>query len=313
MPRLALASLLAAAVALGAPLAAAADPVLVADPAAGQITALDGTIAWVTGPFGHQRLMLRRPDGTVAPVAGAPESRSYRAIDLGRDADGKLLLTYERCESASRCKMLWNDLDGRRASFRGITPPQCRLSAVSQWRTRIAYGLDCFGSTANRKLTGLYRRTRGHAPVRLPRPKDAVRFGVRHIESVDLRGLRVAAVAADIYAYSFSQTVGGRDMRSFLAAASEGESDEHARGLAIRSATTHWTLTTAVHTGDPNVALIFRVVGDCVRRERLVSAPDAEGFLASDIAVDGAALYLLVPGTGIVAHTFTPEPTPSCP
>ena len=88
----------------------------------------------------------------------------------------------------------------------------------------------------NRERTGLYVKNGSRAPVQLPRPKDAVKFRVTIIDSVDLRGTRVAAVVADIYEYSFSQTTAGKDMRSFFAAASEGESDASARGLAIESA-----------------------------------------------------------------------------
>jgi hypothetical protein len=314
MHRLLLTSL-AAAAALALPATAtAADSLVAADPAAQQITALDGTIVWVSGAFGHQRLIQRAPDGTIAPVRNAPESRSYRSIDLGHDRDGKLRLTYLRCDTTSSCKSLWDDLDGRRATFRNLTPPKCTIStAVSQWRARLAYGLDCTGSAANRKLTGLYTKNGSRHAVRLPRPKDAVRFGVRSIESVDLRGTRVAAVAADIFEYSFSETVAGADMRSFLAAASEGDSDESARGLAIQSAATHWTLTDATHSGDPNVTLIFRQTGDCLQREQLASAPDADGFEAIDLAADGATLYLVVPGSGIVTHAFTADPTLTCP
>jgi hypothetical protein len=178
----------------------------------------------------------------------------------------------------------------------------------------IAYGLQCTGSAANRKRTGLYVKHGSRPPGRLPRPRDAVKFGVNQIESVDLRGTRVAAVAADIFEYSFSETVAGTGIRSFLAAASEGESDENARGLAIQSAATHWTLTDAEHTGDPAEAILFRQTGDCLQRERLVSPPDAtEQFAAIDLAVDGATLYLVKPGTGIVTHAFTPDPTLTCP
>ena len=294
--------------------AAAQGIVVAADPAAEQITALDGTIVWVSGRFGSQRLVQRTPDGTIAPVKGAPRSRSYRSIDLGRDSDGKLRLTYLRCDTGSSCKSLWDDLDGRRATFRNLEAPRCKVNtAVSQWRTRVAYGLLCTGSAANRKLTGLYTKNGSRKAVRLPRPKDAVRFGVRVIESVDLRGERVVAVAADIFEYSFSQTVAGRDMRSFLAAASEGESDENARGLAIQSALTHWTLTDSTHTGDPDRAIIFRQTGDCLQRELLVSAPGAtHAFAATDVAADGGTLYLVRPGVGIVTHTFTPDPTLTC-
>lgn len=308
---------LIAASALALPATASAAVVVVPDPAAQQMTALDGTIVWVNGAFGHQRLMQRTPDGTIAAVRGTREARSYRSIDLGHNSDGKLLLTYLRCDTNTSCKALWNDLDGRRATFRKLALPDCAVStAPSQWRTRIAYGLQCEGSAANRKRTGLYVKDGSRAPKRLPRPKDAVRFGVDQIESVDLRGTRAAAVAADIYEYSFSETVAGTDIRSFLAAASEGESDEHARGLAIQSAATHWTLTDAEHTGDPAEAIIFRRTRSCLQRERLISPPNAgaaDQFEAIDLAVDGATLYLLEPGTGIVTHAFTPDPTLTCP
>jgi hypothetical protein len=316
MHRSLLTSLLAAAtLALPAATAAAADALVVPDPAAQQITALDGTVAWVTGAFGHQSLMQRTPDGTVSKVRGTREARSYRSIDLGHDQDGALRLTYLRCDgnANSTCQALWNDLDGRRATFRNLTIPNCTVgTAPSWWRARIAYGLDCTGSEANRKLTGLYVKSGAHKPVRLPRPRDAVKFGVMHIESVDLRGTRVAATATDIFEYSFSQTTSGTGMRSFLAAASEGESDENARGLAIQSASTHWTLTDATHSGDPNEASILRQTGDCLQRERLVSASDSEDFLATDVAVDGETLYLLVPGAGIVTHAFAADPTLTC-
>jgi hypothetical protein len=308
--------LAATAFALPVATASAADTVVVPDPAAKQITALDGTLAWVTGDFGHEKLMQRTPDGTIAVVKGTREAHTYRSIDLGHDQDGALRLTYLRCDgnANSTCKSLWNDLDGRRATFRKLTLPRCTVStAPSWWRTRIAYGLDCTGSAANRKLTGLYVKNGSHKPVRLPRPKGAVKFGVTHIGSVDLRGTQVAATANDIFEYSFSETTAGKHIHSFLAASSEGESDEHARGLAIQSASTHWTLTDSTHTGDPNEAVIFRQTGGCLQLERLINPTEAtEGFLAGDVAVDGATLYLLVDGTGIVTHTFTPNPTPSC-
>jgi hypothetical protein len=316
MHRSLLTSLLAAAaLALPAASAAAADTIVAPDAAAQKVTALDGTVVWVTGKFGHQNLMQRTPDGTIAKVAGTREARSYRSIDLGHDQDGALRLTYLRCDgnSDSTCHPLWNDLDGRRATFRNLTIPGCTVStAPSWWRTRIAYGLDCAGSKANRKLTGLYVKNGSRKPVRLPRPKDAVKFGVLSISSVDLRGTRVAAVVSDIFQYSYSMTTAGKDIRSFLAAASEGDSDEHVPGLAIQSSATHWTLTTATHAGDPDQAIIFRQTKSCLQIQRLNSASEGAGFLASGLAVDGDTLYLLVPGVGIATHDFVPDPTPTC-
>ena len=52
-----------------------------------------------------------------------------------------------------------------------------------------------------------------------------MKFGIRTSSPSTCAATRVAAVAADVYEYSFSQTTPGTDMRSFLAAASEGDSD----------------------------------------------------------------------------------------
>jgi hypothetical protein len=313
MPRSLLTSLIAAALLAVPAAASAADTLVVPDPAAQQITALGEQLVWVTGAFGHQRLMQRTADGTISAVKGTREARSYPSIDLGRNSDGRLLLTYMRCDAGGPCVTLWNDLDGRRATFRKLTIPNCTVStAPSQWRTRIAYGLHCTGSAKNRKLTGLYVKTGSHEPVRLPRPRDAIKFGITNVGSVDLRGDRVAATAVDVYEYSYVVTVRGTVLRSFLAAASEGDSDEHARGLSLENELTSWTLTDAEHAGDPNEALIFRQAGNCLQRERLIGPPDSQAFLATDIAADDASLYLLVPGTGIVSHTFTADPTLTC-
>ncbi len=303
MHRSLLTSLLATALLAAPATASAADTLVAPDPAAQQITALDGTVVWVSGKFGHQKVMRRAPDGTIAAVKGAPESRSYRSIDLGRSRSNTLVLTYLRCDAGVACKPISDDLAGHRASFRNLTRPGCTVNAgPSQWRRNIAYGLFCTGSTANRKRSGLYWKADGAAPRRLPLPADAVKFAIRNVESVDLRGTRVAAVVADIYEYSFSQTLQGKDLRSFFAAGSEGDSDASARGLAIKSSAEWWTLTNASHAGDPNQTIIFREYGTCSQREVLESPPDAE-FAAIDVAVDGAALYLLVPGVGIVTHT----------
>ena len=303
MPRFLITSLLAvAALALPAT-ASAADTLVVPDPAAEQITALDGTVVWVTGKFGHQRLMQRSADGTISAVQGAPESRNYRSVDLGRSRSNTLVLTYLRCDTSSSCKPISDNLAGRRVTFAKLTRPGCTVNAgPSQWRRNLAYGLFCTGSAANRKRTGLYRKADGQAPRRLALPKDAVKFNIRSIESVDLRGTQVAAVVADVYEYSFSQTLAGTGLRSFFAAGSEGDSDESARGLAIESSTAWWTLTNASHAGDPNETIIHRQFGACSQVERLTSSPDLN-FLATDLAVDGSTLYLLVPGTGIVIHT----------
>ena len=292
--------------------ASAADTLVAPDTAARQVAALDGTLVWVSGAFGRQRLMQRTPDGTIAPVKGAPVARSY-AIDLGRDSDGKLLLTYKRCDTASSCKVLWNDLDGRRATYRNLAPRGCTLStAVSQWRTNIAYGLFCTRSgRADNARGGLYVKAKGRAARKLALPRDAVRFGARSIDAVDLRASRAAAIAADIYEYAFSQSLGGRDMWSIFAAASEGDSSADARGVALGTGGALWALTDAEHLDDPKETIIFRRAGTCLRTE-VIRTPSTGDYAATGLAVDGAALYLVVPGAGIVTHDFTPGAMPSC-
>jgi hypothetical protein len=307
--------LLAAAVTLAvlAPcaVAGAADTTIAADPAADQVAALDGTIVWVTGKSGAQTLMKHTATGD-APVAGAPKAKSYRTIDLGHGAGGKLVLTYFRCRTFSHCTAFHNDLAGHRAAFRGLAPKGCALStAPAVWGRRLAYGLACHrGKTFDAKRSGLYLRRGSRAARHLRSPKDAVKFGADAITSVDLRGTRAGAVAADVFEYAFSQTVAGKQRHSFLAAASEGDSDEHTRGLALGAGNALWALVDAQHAGDPNQAVIYRQTGSCVQHESLSTpaGPDEESsFLATDLAVDGSTLYLVVPGTGIVAHRFTPE------
>lgn len=294
---------------------ASADTLIASDPAADQITALDGTVVWVSGGFGDQTLMQRTAAG-IAPVKGAPHAKSYRSIDLGRDRKNRLALTYTRCSSGTPCKSLIDDLDGQRTSFRHLELKRCSLStAPARWRKRTAYGLLCRKSNTqvDDARSGLYVKTGSGKPKRLPRPKDAKRFGVSNIESVDLRGMDVGAVAADVYEYAFAETTNGKQLRSILAAASEGDSDERARGLALGPGGTLWVLTNSEHAGDPNRTVLFRVVrigiDTCYEAETLVNPPgpnETDGFRAIDLAVDGSTLYLVVPGTGVVAHQFAP-------
>jgi hypothetical protein len=257
--------------------------------------------------------MQRTPDGTVSAVKGAPVARSYPSIDLGHNSDGNLLLTYKRCDAGSSCKVLWNDLDGRRATFRNLALPGCTPStAPSQWRTNVAYGLFC---TRNGKVDnargGLYVKARGRAPRHLPLPKDAVKFGARAIDDVDLRAARVSALAADIYEYAFSQSLTGRDLWTLFAAASEGDGSADARGVALGRGGAQWTLTDAEHLDDPKESIIFRLAGTCLRSET-IQTPSGGDYAATGLAVDGSTLYLVVPSAGIVTHEFAPGPTPSC-
>lgn len=305
------AALLAAAT-LAAPAASAADTPIAADPAAQQVAALDGTVVWVSGRFPNETLMQHTSSGT-APVKGAPR-RSYTSIDLGRDARNRLRLTYLRCTGTHACLAISDDLQGNRTVLRGLALTRCSLTtAPSLWRGRTAYGLACrkrsgSGRAGDPARSGLYVKKGSAAARRLPLPADAVKFGVDEITWTDLRGTRVAAVAADIFEYAFSQTVGGSARRSFLAAASEGDSDEHVQGLALGSGGAMWALVDAEHAGDPNRAVIRRLTGSCLDVEQLINASEAEeGFRAEGLAVDRRTVYLSVPSVGIVSHPFAPE------
>ncbi|TML03098.1 MAG: hypothetical protein E6G41_14255 [Actinobacteria bacterium] len=272
--------------------ASAADTTVDADPLADQVTALGGKVVWVTGKAGHQ---------TLAGAATGPEAKAYRTIDLGRNASGKLVLTYLRCRTFSHCTAFRDDLAGHRKAFKGLAPHGCALStAPAVWGKHVAYGVGC----RKRGRSGLYVDGR-----RLPLPKAARKYGVDEITSVDLRGGRVAAVAEDIYGYAFSETLAGKQMRSFFVSASEGDSDEHTRGLALSAGGSLWSLVDAEHAGDPNQAIIFKGVNSCLESESLQTAagPDEESsYRATDLAADGTTLYLVVPGTGIVTHDFVP-------
>jgi len=298
---------------LAAPGAASAADVLIApDPAADEVTALDKTVVWVSGKFGNQVLMQRSPSGVIARVTGAPGAASYRTIDLDHDRKGRLVLTYQRCSNSS-CKTFLDNLSGTRASYRHLTLTRCSLTtAPAVWRTRLAYGLMCRkpNKQIDDKRSGLYVKTGTASPKRLRSPQEAVKFGISNISAVDLRGTRVAAIVADVYEYAFTQSVRGTGLHSLRVASSEGDSGAHATGLALGGRGVMWALTDAEHAGDPNQAIIWSVPISCREIERLINPAgpnQADGFLATDLAVDGSRLYLVVPGTGIVTHTFAPE------
>lgn len=312
--------LLSALAALGAApsAASAADAVVVPGADARQMTALDGTVVWVAGKFPNHTLMQRHPDGTIAPVAGAPVA-NYPSIDLGHDGTGDLVLTYLRCSGTKRCKAYSDDLAGHRVSYKRLAPKRCALTAApARWRSRVAYGLSCSKlhgrpNVHDRLRSGLFVRKGAVAPKHLRLPKDAIRFGIDNVQWVDLRGTTVGAVVADIYSYAFSQTVNATHLSARLVAASEGESDEQVRGLSLGTGGALWMLVDASHTGDPNEARISRLgASSCIETESLANPTAAtEGYRAEAMAVDGDTIHLFEAGIGIVTHEFIPSS--SCP
>jgi hypothetical protein len=306
----ALLTLVAAAVI--APAANAANTVA-ADPVAQDVTALGGTVVWVSGAFGAQTLMQHDAVGD-RPVMGAPRAQSYRSIDLGRDRNNRLVLTYARCSGPGACALRRDDLHGHRASFKGLQPTRCSLTtAPSLWRSATAYGLLCHrrGSRAfDASRSGLYVKVDGRSARRLALPAAATRAGATSITHVDARGTRIAAVAADVWAFAFSETTGGNAMHSARVATSEGDGDERVAGMALGTASTLWTLTDSSYAGDPNRARVSRLASGCLTWQTMTNPAgpaEADGYPATGLAADGAALYLAVPGTGIVTHDFAPQ------
>jgi hypothetical protein len=315
-PARALILVVAVAASFAAPgVAGAANRVVVPGAQASKITALDGTLVWVTGRFPDQLLMQRTPDGRVGPVRGAPRA-SYFSLDLGHDSRGGLVLTYARCVGTKRCRVISDDLAGRRATFKRLASNRCSLTtAPSRWRTRVAYGLSCVKRRNGRlvfdaRRSGLFVRGSAGRARQLALPPDAVRFGSNRVSWVDLRGGSVAAAVSGVYSYAFTQTVGGAALRADLVATSEGDSEASIRGLSLGTGGAMWTLVDAAHGGDPNIAIISRILGTgCTEQETLVNPPgpaEGDGYVAEAMAVDGATAYVYVPPIGIVAHDFAP-------
>ena len=101
------------------------------------------------------------------------------------------------------------------------------------------------------------------------------------VSSIDLRGDRVAAVLSDVYSYAYSARVDGSGLRSMRVASSEGESDEHAVGLALGAGDALWSLTTSLHVGDPLQTVINRRRGRCRAIQVLTAASPTSATLPS--------------------------------
>ena len=303
--------LLAALAALAVPAAAsaAADTPVVNDPAATEITALDSTIVWVTKGTSGKVLMQKTGNEAPKRVATAPAAKIYSDIDLGHDAHGKLALTYFRCSSFSKCTAYQDNLKGHRSSFKKLKLSHCKLStAPAVWGKRTAAGFDCTKNKRNdTKRSGLYVKT-GTKLKRLKLPHDAVKFDTTHVTSVDIKGTRIGAIVQDIYTYTFSESVNGNAIRSAMTADQEGDDDGFTVGLSVNGSPT-WALTTFAHAGDPNQSELLRMTPpSCTQLDITKKASESdEGFPYTDMSVDGSKVYLLVPGSGIVRHTFAPD------
>jgi hypothetical protein len=296
--------------ALCAPAAANAET-LVADPAATQAATLGGTIVWITGAAPQQKLMMRAPDGTVSalnsPVSG------YRDVDLGRDSDGKLIATYARCTTPSKCIYLWDDLDGRRASFSHLPFKDCELSTTpARWRTRVVFGLGCFKRVKGKKVadnarSGLYYRQGTGKRIRLTAPKAVRAAGADSVTSVDIRGTNVAAVYADIAAYAVLRGVAaGSPAVAIRVGSSEGDTDQRARNVVLASTTTLFALTDSSYGGEPAQSIVNRQTAQCHDYQVLTGPSEDESPLL-DLTAEGQTEYAVTPGVGITTFDYKPD------
>lgn len=132
-----------------------------------------------------------------------------------------------------------------------------------------------------------------------------------------------ALVEHDAAYLAMTESVTGTGLRSFLVADSEGDTGQTVTGPVLGAGGSMWTLTDTqtapttpispsrgMSSNDPLQATIERFANGCLASEPLSSAPGATaetGFRATGLAVDGQDLYLLVPATGVVTHTFAPD------
>lgn len=296
--------------ALAAPTAADAETI-VADPEAQQVATLGGTIVWVSGEAPGQKLMQRAPDGTISAV-NAPEAAHYRNLDLGRDSDGKILATYARCTTPADCVHLWDDLDGRRASFRHLPFRDCALSTTpARWRDRVVFGLGCTKRGNGRRVvdaarSGLYYRKGTGKRIRLTAPKR-VRSANYVVDAVDIRGTNVAALYADIDAYAVLRGVRrGSPATAMRTGSSEGDTDQRTIALSMAATTTVFALTQSFYGGDPAQSILHRQTANCDDHQVLTGTSESQPPLL-DITAEGTSEYVVRPGAGIETYEYKPD------
>ena len=301
------------AAALMAPAAAAAETVA-PDPDARQVTALGGTIVWVSGNQ-PAKLMMRSPDGAISPVPGTTERAAYRNPDLGRDAKNRLVLTYSRCSSLTKCTSVRDDLAGHATVFEGLAPKHCVVGGVpAVWKSSVAYALACFKRNAeglkvsDEKRSGLYLKKGKREPVRFTAPYNARRTGSLSIDDVDLRGNQIAAVYEDVSAYAIVQSTTGSLRYSERVASSEGDGEQSAAGLTIGTGDARlWVLTRSSYAGDPAVSVLQRFgKGNCSDHQSLFAPAGSSDwdYPFIDLSVDDGTMYAVDAGVGVVKHVY---------
>jgi hypothetical protein len=312
-PRTLIAVLTLGALAATPAIASASSTAFLQDVGEQSLAALDGTVVQIAGDAPSHTLMVRRPGGAFSPLPGAPQAL-YRAIDLGHDARGRLVLTYIRCSDNTNCVAYSDDLAGHRVSFKHLAPKRCSLTSdPARWGSRVAYALTCtkpHGKPGVRDASrsGLYVSNSGGAARRLSTPHGKAAY----VDRVDLRGTTIGAVAPGNRSYAFSQTVTGKHMRTNLITDNQGETDDYTiLGMALGGRGAVWSLVVdSEEEGRIVNEPISRLGATSCEVEDLPVAVDMDTYQpmvpVRAIAVDADTLYLAT-HAGVVAHAFSPD------
>ena len=302
----------AAAMAIAPAAANASDTAHIAEVGPQFMTALDGTVVKIAPAGLRHRLVVRQPDGTFAPLPGAPVS-TYRAVDLGHDGAGDLVLTYIRCDDGTNCRAFSDNLAGHRVMFQHLTSTRCDLtSAPARWRTRTAYGMACDKLTGPPNVfdpsrSGLFVKTGSGAPKRMRLPSGSPRF----VDYADLRGTVVAGVAPSNESDAFTQNVDTTQLRSMQITDNQGETDSWSvMSMALGSSSRLWTLVLeSQEEGDDVTQRISRLTPTSCRVEHVPALVDPDTQQTTlqfgALAVDANTLWLDT-ASGAITPPFNP-------
>jgi hypothetical protein len=156
--------------------AAHADTILTSEPSPPKLTAAGGAAAWSTyDEAAGAWFLVTRQAGVFERAAVAPRSVPFD-VDLGRDASGRLVASYSRCDRdpdiaaplGRGCDLYAYDLADRDERF--LRGPSS--DAASEYMPSMAAGRIAFGRVHERRQgpagvrTSLYVRSLGRGPAR---------------------------------------------------------------------------------------------------------------------------------------------------
>lgn len=274
----------------------------IADPAVVSIAAQGGILAWTrVGPDGRWILMAR--SSGIAAALGIPASRPGALSDLaaGRDARGRVFLTYVRCAGStarpSCSPRIFSFVTGeRRARVLPTLRPCSAMNAWRAWRTTTAvsgYGAGC---PRGALIVRDGARSRRLAIPRMTRTDPGLPWRAERITLADLRGDRFSAVigvgtAAWVWIGRISNP---RDEVVYTRAGSEGDCAVDASGAQLAGAWAYWTVSSTCAAAGEAAWLVrapTRRDAACEGHRQSVALEAA----ARGLAVDGAAIYYAAP------------------